>query len=55
MSAPEAKSEYDTSGKNRIYIFPLDPSNSTARLEIAEKLFTDDMVDAYNVTNEKDF
>ena len=55
MSAPAAKSEYDTSGKNRIYIFPLDPSNSMTCLEIAEKLFTDDMVDAYNVTNEKDF
>ena len=55
MSAPVAKSEYDTSGKNRIYIFPLDPSNSMTCLEITEKLFTDDMVDAYNVTNEKDF
>ena len=55
MSAPTAKSEYDTSGKNRIYIFPLDLSNSTVCLEIDEKLFTDDMVDAYNVTNEKDF
>ena len=55
MSAPAAKSEYDTSGKNRIYIFPLDPSNSMTCLEITEKLFTDDMVDAYNVTNEKDF
>ncbi len=55
MSAPAAKSEYDTSGKNRIYIFPLGMSNSMTCLEIAEKLFTDDMVDAYNVTNEKDF
>ena len=55
MSDPAAKSEYDTSGKNRIYIFPLDPSNSMTCLEITEKLFTDDMVDAYNVTNEKDF
>ena len=55
MSDPVAKSEYDTSGKNRIYIFPLDPSNAMTCLEIAEKLFTDDMVDAYNVTNEKDF
>ena len=51
MSDPAAKSEYDISGKKRIYIFPLDPSNSTARLEINEKLFTDDMLDAYNVTN----
>ena len=50
MSAPAAKIEYDRSRQNRIYIFPLDPSNSTARLEIAEKLFTADMVDAYNVT-----
>ena len=55
MSDPAAKSDYDTSGKNRIYIFPLDPSNSMTCLEISEKLFTDDMVDAYNVTNEKDF
>ena len=55
MSDPTAKSEYDTSGKNRIYIFPLDLSNSVTCLEIAEKLFTDDMVDACNVTNEKDF
>ena len=55
MSDPAAKSEYDTSGKNRIYIFPLDPSNSMTCLEITKKLFTDDMVDAYNVTNEKDF
>ena len=51
MSAPAAKSEYDTSGKNRIYIFPLDPSNSMTCLEISEKLFTDDMVAAYNVTS----
>ena len=55
MSTPVAKSEYDTSSKNRIYIFPLDPSNSTARLEINGKFFTDDMLDAYNVTIEKDF
>ena len=55
MSTPAAKSEYDTSSKNRIYIFPLDPSNSTARLEINGKFFTDDMLDAYNVTIEKDF
>jgi hypothetical protein len=50
MSDPAAKIEYDRSRQNRIYIFPLDPSNPTARLEIAEKLFTADMVDAYNVT-----
>ena len=50
MSDQAAKSEYDTSGKNRIYIFPLDPSNATARLEINKKLFTDDMIGACNVT-----
>ena len=50
MSAPAAKSEYDTSGKNRIYIFPLDPSNSAVRLEINGKFFTEDMLGACNVT-----
>ena len=50
MSDPAATIEYDRSRQNRIYIFPLDPSNPTVRLEIAEKLFTADMVDAYNVT-----
>jgi hypothetical protein len=50
MSAPVAKSEYDTSGKKRVYIFPLDPSNSAVRLEINGKFFTEDMLGACNVT-----
>lgn len=50
MSDPKAKSEYDAFSQNRIYIFPFDPSNPTVRLEIAEKFFTDDMLNAYNVT-----
>ena len=50
MSIPAAKSEYDTFGKNRVYIFPLDPSNSAVRLEINGKFFTEDMLGACNVT-----
>ena len=50
MSAPVAKSEYDAFGKNRVYIFPLDPSNSAVRLEINGKFFTEDMLGACNVT-----
>ena len=36
---------------NRTYLFKLDRSSWAVRLEIAEKLFSDDMVAAYNVTS----
>lgn len=50
MNDPAAKNDYDISADKRIYIFPPDRSNSTARLEIAEKFFTDDMINAYHAT-----
>ena len=51
MSDPAARSDYDMSTHNRTYLFKLDRSSPAVRLEITEKLFSDDMVDAYNVTS----
>ena len=51
MSDPAARGDYDMSTHNRTYLFKLDRSSLAVRLEIAEKLFSDDMVAAYNVTS----
>lgn len=50
MNTPSAKSEYKESTNCRIYIFPLDAADCTVQLEISEKFFTSDMLDAYNAT-----
>ena len=53
MVDPASRSDYDPSTHNRVYLFKFGKIHAVARLELAEKLFTGDMVDSCNATIEK--